>query len=617
MARRTPPDSLNPVQETPHFSAYLNRLGEQVRQSRDDGLEAERRGDTTERRVQDSHPIGNRRTDSNEVPGVDSDQADGGDANAAPLHTRISLGKWGYFLAAKLALFWHELIAFHPLENLGFVVFVLLPVPSRFWRAVKFVLAAMLALSLLYYDSWLPPLSRALSRASSLSDFSWAYLFELMTRFVNGYVLGALLLVCAAYWLVSRWLRAGVLIVASMLMIWAMPVFQQAGQSGREVIIGSEVAKSSPDLDSVVQNFFDKEALRTVIFTAPPANAVPFDLVFLHVCSLSWDDVRAVGLEQHPFWQRFDILLTKFNSAASYSGPAAIHLLRANCGQQAHSKMYSPVAANCYLLDGLQASGFESDFALNHKGKFDNFLLQMREHGHITAPLMAQDGLEIAQYAFNNDATNNAPIYDDLSVLNRWINQRKKSSSQRVALFYNTASLHDGNYAPGREAVPNTLKTYKLRLNKFLDEMEAFMQKLDESGKRTVVVMVPEHGGAVRGDSKQIAGLREIPTPGITLVPVGVRVVGGAIRRTGDPLRDDRPTSFLAIAHIVERMLEKSPFAAAGFAPADYVRDLPVTEFVAQNENTTVLEYEHLYRISHGQGEWQDYTEFNAPVTHQ
>ena len=46
------------------------------------------------------------------------------------------------------------------------------------------------------------------------------------------------------------------------------------------------------------------------------------------------------------------------------------------------------------------------------------------------------------------------------------------------------------------------------------------MGELEASGRRAVVVLVPEHGAALRGDSAQIAGLREIPTPAITLVPV-------------------------------------------------------------------------------------------------
>lgn len=38
-----------------------------------------------------------------------------------------------------------------------------------------------------------------------------------------------------------------------------------------------------------------------------------------------------------------------------------------------------------------------------------------------------------------------------------------------------------------------------------------------------MVVVVPEHGGALKGDRMQISGLRDIPSPSITNVPAGVK----------------------------------------------------------------------------------------------
>ncbi|MCX7193392.1 MAG: cellulose biosynthesis protein BcsG, partial [Proteobacteria bacterium] len=117
--------------------------------------------------------------------------------------------------------------------------------------------------------------------------------------------------------------------------------------------------------------------------------------------------------------------------------------------------------------------------------------------------------------------------------------------------------------------------------------------------------------GAVRGDKRQIAGLREIPTPGIALVPVGIKVIGA--HRQGESLTLDQPSSFLAISHIIGRMLEKSPFDGGQFSPSIYTVDLPVTSFVAQNENTTVAEFNGQYFISRGNGKLDAYSEFNKP----
>lgn len=559
-------------------------------------------------------PIGDRRTGPRQRRDLSVETRRGSrrvaeqELSHKPLYARLALGIWAYYFIAKIVLFGMELIGFHPLENIAFAVFILLPVKHRWVGRAKGLISLSLAVVLLYYDSWLPPIGRVMSQASLLSSFSVPYLIELIARFISFPVLGALLAVSLVYWVLSRRVKAGALIMAGMLGLWLvlspLPAYVSQAFKGEENSIAD---KPVPDMDKVMQAFFAEEASRVVSFDRPDASAVPFDVIFIHVCSLSWDDVRAVGLEQHPLWQRFDILLTKFNSAASYSGPAAIRLLRATCGQQEHGKMYAPVPEKCYLMNSLLRSGFESELALNHDGKFDDFLGQVQSVGRLTVPPMPLDGLKVAQRAFDD-----AAVYDDLDVLNRWLEIRKQSASSRVALYYNTVSMHDGNHLPGTHSAPNSLDTYRARLSDFLDRTERFMKSLDESGRRAVVVMIPEHGGAVRGDKKQIAGLREIPTPNITLIPVGIKVVGGNVQRAGGTLSIDQPVSYLAMSHIIERMLKKSPFNDNRFSPADYVEDLPLTPFVSQNEQMTVAEHDNSYYLGRGPAQWEKYTEFNT-----
>lgn len=559
-------------------------------------------------------PIGDRRVgprqrrDSSVVTRRGSRRVAEQELTNKPLYARLALGIWAYYFIAKIVLFGMELTGFHPLENIAFAAFILLPVKHRWVRRAKGLITLSLAVVLLYYDSWLPPIGRVMSQASLLSSFSLPYLIELVARFISFPVLGALLAVSLVYWVLSRRVNAGALIMAGMLGLWLVlsPLSGFVSQTfnGEE---NSVADKPMPDMDKVMQAFFAEEANRFVAFDRPDAHAVPFDVIFIHVCSLSWDDVRAVGLEQHPLWQRFDILLTKFNSAASYSGPAAIRLLRATCGQQEHGKMYAPVPEKCYLMNSLLRSGFESELALNHDGKFDDFIGQVQSVGRLTVPPMPLDGLRVALRAFDD-----AAVYDDLDVLNRWLEIRKQSSSSRVALFYNTVSMHDGNHLPGTQSVPNSLDTYRARLSDFLDRSEQFMKSLDESGRRAVVVMIPEHGGAVRGDKKQIAGLREIPTPNIALIPVGIKVIGGNVQRAGATLSIDQPVSYLAMSHIIERMLKKSPFNDNRFSPADYVENLPLTPFVSQNEQMTVAEHDNSYYLGRGPAQWEKYTEFNT-----
>ena len=516
-------------------------------------------------------------------------------------------GVWGYYFVVKFALFETGLISFHLLVNLLFAGFILIPVESSALVRVKGVLALMLALTLFYYDSWLPDIGSVVSKAALLSDFSSAYLFELAGRFVSFAVIGMLIAACLLFRMMAPRVRTGVLLAMGVLLLIQGTLAPEL----RRMFPGESppVAAQMPDMNQIVHDFFKSEVQRTVRFTSPAEGDVPFDMVFIHVCSLSWDDIAAVGLESHPLWKRFDILMTRFNTAASYSGPAVIHLLRATCGQQSHDKLYLNTFDNCYLMGSLRTAGFEPELALNHNGKFDDFLGQIKKYGRLDAPLLSQSGLTIAQRSFDD-----SPVYDDFAVLDRWLDRRKTAEAARVALFYNTASLHDGNHFPGEESLPNSLKTYRARLLKFLDEMDAFMQKLENSDRRVVVVMVPEHGAALRGDKRQIAGLREIPTPSITLVPVGIRIAGGHLRHAALPLAIDQPTSYLAIAHILKKMLDKSPYSGGSASPADYVANLPVTQFVAQNERVTVAGYEGRYYLSLDLDKWEDYGEFNPSL---
>lgn len=650
MSRAIKPEPSGGQQEMPHWAAYLDRLGSQAKrvagtpiwtgvpvsvpenhlpevEDRRSGVETRRQrieapdvsespavqpssrpaDPTTGVRYGIRRPTGDRRTGSRRrsearARGLSriwnlltSKTRRATDNVGLVLFSRLSLGMWGFYFAAKLGMYWKELIDFHAWENLVFAVFILLPVTSKILYRGKFIFAVVIATALLYYDSWLPPVNRVFAQASQLSSFSFSYLVELSARFFDWQTVVLLFISGFLYWLLSRRIRMGMLVLACLLPLTFVQRFPAWDKNADQAM---------PDMEKYVQYFFEKEATRSVLFVTPKADATPFDVIFIHVCSLSWDDVRAVGLEEHPLWSRFDIMLTRFNSAASYSGPAALHLLRAKCGQPQHGGMYTPVADKCYLMDSLQRSGFEQNLVLNHDGRFDDFMGQVRKHGRVGAQPMPLSGLEVAQYAFDK-----SPVYDDLSVLGRWLETRQGANSARVALYYNTVSMHDGNHFKGADAAVNTLGTYKARLLKFLDETESFMKKLEASGRRAVVVMVPEHGAAVRGDKMQLAGLREIPTPAISLVPVGIKVIGA--RREAETLIIDEPTSYLAVSYIVERMLEQSPYDNDSFNPEDYRVGLPGTIFVSQNEATTVAESLGKYYLSRGAGKWQPYAEFN------
>lgn len=520
----------------------------------------------------------------------------------------LTLGNWNFYFLAKFLLYWKGAIGFHAIENFAFAAFLLVPVESRGWRRARQMAALPLAVSLLYYDSWLPAAGRLWSQVGLVSQFSAAYLAELAGRFVNWPLVASLVLLWAAYRLVAYRVRVGVLVLSSLALLTLIE--ERGGRVEPAGVAAGAQAATEPgreggdgeDPEALLQAFYATEAGRSVTFPTPAAGAPPFDILFIHVCSLSWDDLRAVGLDAHPLWQRFDLLFTRFNSATSYSGPAAIRIQRATCGQPSHRAVFGETPDRCYLMGALQQSGFEPEMLLNHDGHFDDFLNLVRVQGRLGVAPLSIDGLPVVQRAFDN-----SPVYDDLAVLSRWLDARGGKASPRVAAYYNTVTLHDGNrWVAGGEEGP--LAGYKARLARLLDGIERFIGKVESSGRRVLLVVVPEHGAAIRGDAMQIAGLREIPTPAITLVPVGVKVIGPDALRRGGTVRIESPASFLALSEIAARMIGKPPFGPLPFEPAEYARELPVTGFVAENDGVVLMEHGGRYYFRQGNDGWIDYT---------
>lgn len=495
------------------------------------------------------------------------------------------LGPWNFYFIAKLLLFWRGLIGFHLLENLLFLAALAVPVASPRGRKVRHAVAVPVAIALLYRDSFLPSASRVAEKAGLVAGFSGAYLAELAGRFVSAPVLLLLALALGLYLAAARFVRLDALVAVAVVAAGALPAGsgpRPGGLAAASVPPASTGEAATPDAQ--LEAFFRREAARSVALPAPPAASEPFDILVLHVCSLSWDDLQATGQDRHPLFGAFDIVLTRFNAASTYSGPSVIRVLRATCGQAPQRALYEPARPECLLFSGLERAGFETSLALNHDGHFDDFLKLLRQQG-VAAPALSLQGLPAPQRSFDE-----SPIYDDLAVLTRWLEARGKSKAPRVAALYNTVSLHDGNRLASDPA-KNSRETYPAREAKLLGDLEAFLKKLEASGRRTVVAFVPEHGAAWRGDAVQISGLREIPTPAITQVPVGIRVIGPGAQRVGEPVKVDDPTSYLALSQLLARMLEKPPFGAGGFLPADYVAGLPQTEFVAESEAAIVTRH--------------------------
>lgn len=524
------------------------------------------------------------------------------------------MGLWSFYFFGKLFLYVGGYIDFHVALNLAFAIILIYPLKRPALRIVRQVLAVPAGFALLYHDSWLPPLQRVMSQAGNLQQFDAAYLMELLGRFVNPRVMVILLAMMLLTMLLSRRLRMSTFAIAAILLVppsvdlvaaikQPAAALETASAGGPENPAGaaSEKPANDDELNTILDNFYKSEADRKVAFKPVADDSkAPFDIVMLHICSLAWDDMADVGLKNHPLMNRFDAVFNNFSSGASYSGPSAIRLLRSPCGQEKHADLYTPKDASCYLFNQFKQAGFTPEFLMGHDGHFGNFLDDIHRGGGLDVPLMPIDQVPVAMHAFDG-----SPVYDDYGELSHWWQQRLKQPDSRVALYYNTMSLHDGNKLINKPSM-NVVDSYRTRLDKLLNDVDKFMQDLSSSGRRVVVVFIPEHGAALRGDKLQISGLREIPSPAISLIPVGIKLIGIPQNSAG-PVTISQPSSYLAMAQLLANFTANNPFESQSFNMLDYTRDLPQTNFVAENEGTVVMRQAGRYMMRNPDKTWTEY----------
>ena len=493
------------------------------------------------------------------------------DASAGP---RQGFPWLHFYFAAKLLLHLRGDIRLRPLANL-LLLGLLIPWPQR-WPGrglsarVRPALVFLAALALLWSESWLPPLrTTAAFLADPATRPSLDYVLRFLGAAVSFQVLAGLAAVAAAVAAAARWrLRLTPLLVLAAFCVaaWDISLF------------------SRDHAQHAWSAFCQRESQRRVRFRLGASSPPDLDVVIIHVCSLSWDDLRAAGLLGHPFLSHFDTLLTRFNSASSYSNPSAIRLLRAPCGQASHGELFKPAAQGCTLMDELRRLGYRTFAASNHDGRYDHFAEVLVRDARLDAP---QDvaGLPVARLNFDDSA-----VYDDGAVLERWLRARHASGARKAALYYNTVSLHQGTHdkpAPGKDPwKADRFARYRADALALFSELDRFFEKLRASGRSTVVLFVAEHGAALEGSRIQAQDLREIPLPQITMVPAAVKLIRPG-STPGRPALVDKPTSYLALAELLRSILEqpRSNAPSAARSPTS----LPETPLASESESTRVM----------------------------
>lgn len=521
------------------------------------------------------------------------------------------LGIWNVYFVLKFALAAFGYINLDFLGNALLMAWLLLPIDRRALRILRGGLGFVAAVVLIYSESWLPGIESIMANKAGITGFSLLYVTELAIDFINPQMVGWGLLALLLYFLLRNYLRLTFFTIVYFLGAVTFPFVQSLLPEDAPVqVAGTATSTQAPTTGKVKSDdlkavgewysaFIDYERERRA--TMPQGLSekdTPFDILLLSICSLSNDDLAASQLDTHPVFNRFNIRFDEFNSATGYSGPALLRLLNGACGQPSHNDLYGERRTECEVMTRLGTLGYTQRLLMDHSGEYDNFLQSLRDKAGVTAPL------DNTKFPLRYMGFDDEEISDSLAVLRHWQRTQARSKDRRTVTLMNFIALHDGNRLPGR----GRSEPFKPRAKRMFDDLNTFMNELERSGRKVMLVIVPEHGAAVRGDKIQAPRLRDIPNLRITQVPVMVKFFGlkglptEAIHVTGN-------TSYLALTSLIGKTLETDYFGKQGGSVPleDLVKDLPQTNPVSENGQAQVLKYKDRQYVRMNGGEWKPY----------
>ncbi len=507
---------------------------------------------------------------------------------------------WSFYFLVKVGLVIADVISLNLVFNFALIAALVVPLDFKTLRVLRQLIAIPAAIALLYSESFLPPFDRLLAQWDQVSAFSSNYLFELLTRAIKIEYIAALLVAWIAFVYLSRFLRMTAIAVIAIGIAGLshapasleQPVLNAAGETMVTDQGAMLIQNATPDQ---ALSAFYQEQLQFKL--NPPTQVSPeFDILVVSICSLSWEDLEQSNLLDHPLMKSTQILLENYNSATSYSGPAALRLLRANCGHAPHERLFEH-SSQCQLSNQLAKLGYSTDMLLNHSGEYDDFSGLLKRFGGLTHTAHGND-IPVIMTGFDDTA-----IYSDYALLNEWL---AVSTDQPRFTFYNSLSLHDGNYVDGFSG--NSMASYQLRARRLLDALYRLQLDIQASNKRVLMVIVPEHGANLKGDKIQLPGLREIPTRSLTHVPVLISLFGDNINPT--TIKQQvvrRATGPSAISSALYAIQEQQPFSGGQYNPSEVAELLPSTPWVAENKDIKVMEYNNQFILKIKEQAWLPY----------
>lgn len=532
-------------------------------------------------------------------------------------------GLWNvYFLSAFfLAIF--DYVNLNLLWNAALACFIIIKIRNKPLNYLRNIIAVICGIALLWKESWLPGLDSFISNADNLTHFDLSFLLEVLNGAINWDMVAAFFVLLVLYLVLKDWVNVTTITVLAFIGLALFPTFNSLRAGLQKNTVQASQASTAPSaapggaeseapakplpvlnasnmneiLNNELDTFYADQRKAKVNFPESlPEDQVPFDVILLNICSLAWDDLAASNIDGKEFGKKFDIMFTNFNSATSYSGPSTNRLLRSACGQRSHLDIYTEREPECEVLGKLEGLGFKPFLFMDHNGQFDEYLDSLKIRSGMNIPLSPVTEYKKAYRAFDG-----TPIYSDKSVFNAWLTQPKPAGKSTVTLF-NLISLHDGNH----DLLNTRSLSFKERAETLITDINAFMADLQKSGRNVMLVVVPEHGAAVRGEKVQVARIRDLPLPRITQVPVLVKFFGKNVEPSLTTDIVEKPSSFMGVTELINRAIRANVFAKpiSEKTIKELTKDLPETPLVSENNNVTVMRYGDRDYIRMGNNKW-------------
>ncbi|MAK71895.1 MAG: cellulose biosynthesis protein BcsG, partial [Idiomarinaceae bacterium] len=382
------------------------------------------------------------------------------------------VGHWGFVFLVKAALAWQGILTLQMALNIALIAVLIIPVKTGVLNVLRHLLVGIALAVLTYSESSLPPFQSVMDNLAQMAQFSFGYWLELSSRYLDMAVISWLVVALVIYLYLANIVRITPVVLIALI----STTLAQPQQSVLAPALASAESKTQKPEDETptqfLQQFYQQQNTTTGLpgdFDIEQFNQSGTDVLIVNICSLSWQDIRQSDIDSHPLFSDVDLILTQYNSVSSYSGPSALRVLQANCGQRPHSELFQ-TARECLVAEQFAQINAPAELLMNHDGEFDNFSTLMQRQGGLNYQPASREGVPVSMLSFDG-----SPIYTDYEVMARWLQQRSDGNN---FTFYNSISLHDGNRLVGSNL--DSYESYARRAERLLDDIMDLFEDIEQ-----------------------------------------------------------------------------------------------------------------------------------------